>query len=437
MHAPARRIPLLMVLLSIVVFNYVDRYALGIVLQSIRSDLHLTDTQLGFLTGIAFALFYSIMGVPIARWADRGNRVAIIALTTVLWSIAVFSCGLAKTFVQLLLIRVAIAVGEAGCIPTAFSLLADYFDRAERPRASAILGLGGPLGSALGFVLAGWLNQLYGWRITFMLLGPPGLLLATLAWFGLKEPRSAWKSGREAYSDSHADAVMRQPSMREVGLVLWSSATFRDLVMCLAVIFFFNYGILQWLPTFFMRSYGLTSGEIGSWLAVIVGLGGMSGSYLGGELASRYAAKNERLQLKVMSIAIVGCGGVSTFAYLTNNHYFAIALMGLFLLGVTTINGPLFATLQTLVPDRMRAVAFALVYLFANLIGMGLGPLAAGALSDAYASWAHDESLRYALLTLSPGYAWAAWHGWRGSRTVMRELATQAVPTGSLTPLVV
>src|SRR5688500_10553590 len=160
---------LLAVLLVVLASNYMDRLALGLLLQDIKVDLALSDTQLGFLSGIAFALFYSVMGLPIARWADRGNRVAIITFTTVLWSAAVALCGVAGNFVQLLLIRMVVAVGEAGCIPPAHSLIADYFTRAERPRAVAIYMLGGQL-SVVGYFAAGWLNELYGWRVTFMLL---------------------------------------------------------------------------------------------------------------------------------------------------------------------------------------------------------------------------------------------------------------------------
>ena len=180
---------LLAVLTVIALFNYVDRTALGLVLQNIKTDLQLSDTQLGFLSGIAFALFYSVMGVPIARWADRGNRVTIITLTTALWSVAVALCGVATSFTQLLLTRVAVAVGEAGCIPPAFSLIADYFNRGERPRASAIYGLAGVFSAVIGYFVAGWLNEFYGWRVTFVCMGAPGVALALLAWFTLREPR--------------------------------------------------------------------------------------------------------------------------------------------------------------------------------------------------------------------------------------------------------
>jgi predicted MFS family arabinose efflux permease len=181
---------LLAVLLVILAFNYVDRLALGLLLQDIKVDLDLSDTQLGLLSGIAFALFYSVMGIPIARWADRGNRVTIITITTGLWSAAVALCGVAGSFLHLLLIRIGVAVGEAGCIPPAHSLIADYFTRAERPRAVARYMLGTPLSFVIGYFLAGWLNELYGWRATFLLLGLPGLGLAALAWL-----KSARRSG--------------------------------------------------------------------------------------------------------------------------------------------------------------------------------------------------------------------------------------------------
>src|SRR5688500_12783235 len=177
---------LLALLTTILAFNYIDRLALGLLLEDIKADLALTDTQLGFLTGIAFALFYAVMGIPIARWADRGNRVTIISLTTALWSVAVALCGAAGSFVQLLVIRAGVAVGEAGCHPPALSLIADYFTRAERPRAVARYMLGWPLALLIGYFAAGWLNEFWGWRATFVILGLPGLVLAALARFTLK-----------------------------------------------------------------------------------------------------------------------------------------------------------------------------------------------------------------------------------------------------------
>lgn len=433
MKEPVYRSFLLTVLLVILAFNYVDRLALGLVLQDIKSELALSDTQLGLLSGIAFALFYSVMGIPIARWADRGNRVTIISLTAALWSVMVALCGMAASFVQLLLIRIGVAVGEAGCIPPAHSLIADHFTRAERPRAVAIYMLGGPLSVVIGYFLAGWLNEFYGWRAMFVMLGAPGLVVAALAWFTLREPRRR-NPKLEAASFAQPKTTTSsptQPSLKEVWVTLWANSTFRHLLFSFSVISFFGAGIFQWQPAFFIRSYGMKTGELGTWFASIYGLGGMVGTYLGGELASRYAANNERLQLQAMAVAFAGFGVLSFFIYLSSNQYLAFALLGLASVGVYTTTGPLFATIQTLVPERMRAMSIALLYLFANLIGMGLGPLAAGALSDAFRPWVGEESLRYALLILCPGYFWGGWHLWQGSRTVSRDLEMVQVEEGA------
>jgi MFS family permease len=403
----------------ILAFNYVDRLALGLLLQSIKVDLALSDTQLGLLNGIAFALFYSVMGIPIARWADRGNRVAIISLTALLWSAMVALCGMANSFLQLLLIRIGVGVGEAGCIPPAHSLIADYFTRAERPRALAVYCLGGPLSLVIGYFLAGWLNEFYGWRVTFMMLGLPGLVLAVLAWLTLREPRRGRATPDSARGPT---SITIAPSLKEVCTTLWANATFRHLLLCFSILQFFSAGIWQWQPAFFIRTYGLTTGELGTWFAVVCGFGGMLGTYAGGELASRFAAGNERLQLKVMAMAMCGFGVISACIYIAPNLYLAFALTGAATVGGAAVSGPMFATIQTLVPERMRAMSIAIIYLFANLIGMGLGPLAAGVLSDAFRPLAAEESLRYALLALCPGYFWVGWHVWRASKTVTQDL---------------
>jgi predicted MFS family arabinose efflux permease len=411
---------LLTVLLLVLAFNYVDRLAFGLVLQDIKLDLGLTDTQLGLLSGIAFALFYSVMGIPLARWADRGNRITLITVTTSLWSAAVALCGIASSFIHLLLIRIGVAVGEAGCIPPAHSLIADHFPRAERPRAVSIYMLGKPLSMVIGYFFAGWLNEIYGWRVTFMLLGVPGLALAALVWLTLREPRRKTPAPR---LDTATASSVSQPAMTDVFRTLWSCVTFRHLLVGFSISMFFNYGIGQWQPAFFIRSHGLETGELGTAFALIWGGGGLLGTYLGGALASRYAAGNEQLQLKGAGVMFGLFAITFVLIYLTRNLYVAFVLMGLAAVGSYTINGPFFATMQTLVPARMRGVSIAIIYLFANLIGMGLGPVAAGALSDALRAWAGEESLRYALLALSPGYLWAGWHLWMAGQTVTRDLA--------------
>lgn len=407
---------LLSLLTVIVAFNYTDRFALGIVLQDIKADLGLSDTELGFLSGIAFALCYSVMGIPIARWADRGNRVAIISLATSVWSAAVAVCSLARGFLSLMLIRVLVGVGESGCVPPSLSLLADVYDRSERARAVSVYMQGISASLILGYLASGWLNQFYGWRAMFVVIGLPGILLAALARFTLKEPRhapGAVSSGSET------------PALLDVARTVGRSKTFRHLLYANAVMWFISYGTMQWTPAFFIRAFDLKTGELGTWFAALYGVGGVLGTYLGGEWATRRAANAEALQLKAMALVIAFSGLLNAFAYmhvLAPMPSLAFTWLGAsYLLGALT-NGPLFAIIQTLVPSRMRSMATALVYLFANLIGIGLGPWVAGALSDTLAPWLGVDSLRYALILLSPGVIWGAIHLWAASKTIDAEI---------------
>lgn len=420
---------LLTLLALILAFNYVDRVALGLVLQEIKVDLHVSDTELGLLSGIAFAFFYSILGIPIARWADRGNRITIIAVTSALWSTMVVLSGMAASFVGLLFVRIGVGVGEAGCIPPAYSLIADHFDRAERPRALAIYFTGGSLSTVIGYSVAGWLNELYGWRSMFMFVGAPGLLLAILAWCTLREPRVApfnLASG-DGLAGERAPMTLERNQRVSVGLLdvcrrLLQVATFRHLLICISITYFFSWGIAQWQPTFFIRSYGLQTGQLGIWFALTGGVGGMLGTYAGGNLASRYAARNERLQLKGAAVSLLGFGVVSALVYFSPGYRSAFTLFGFANLIGTLGGGPMFAAIQGVVPERMRATAVALMFLMANLLGMGLGPLAVGALSDLFRPVLGGDSLRYALLSMCPVCLWAVWHAWRASKTVSLEL---------------
>lgn len=415
---------LLCLLIAIYAFNNVDRLALGLLLQDMKVDLDLSDTQLGLLTGIAFSLFYSIMGVPIARWSDRGNRIRIIGITTIAWSGAVAMCGFVTNFVQLALVRVGVAIGEAGCVPPAHSLIAEHFSREERPRAVSRYMLGIPISLFVGFFFGGWLNEQFGWRITFILLGVPGLFLGALAWLTLRETRQSSTESNSSQSEAvSAKEAVAPPTLLAVFLFLWRQKAFRHLLFAFSVSSFFVAGLSQWKPSFFIRSYGLGTAELGFWLAVIYGAGGLVGTLAGGELAARFASRNERLQLGVMALVHAILGVASVFVYLPDNLAVSFTMMGLVLIGGAATNGPLFATIQTLVPEQMRATSVSLVYLSANLIGLGLGPLAVGYLSDVLRPHVGEESLRYALLAMCPGYFWCAFHLWRASKNTARNFA--------------
>lgn len=408
---------LLWILTIILTFNYMDRIAVGIVLQDVKTDLHLSDTQLGLLSGIAFALFYSTLGVPIARWADRGNRAKIISLSAAVWGVAVAICGTARGFIQLMLLRVLVGVGESGCVPASLSLIAGRFTRDERPRAVSFYMQGASVSLVLGFFLAGWLDEFLGWRLTFALIGLPGLGLAILAVSTIKDSA---RTGTE-----RAAAQPPHQGLRDVCSSLGNNKSFRHLLYSFVILWFFSYGTLQWTPAYLTRSFGLKSGELGSWLALSIGLANIIGTYIGGEWVTRYALRNERRQLIAMAIMICVSGILAALVYLpatAPTSYLAFTWLALSSLVGATICGPQFSVIQELVHARMQGVAVALVYLFGNLIGLGIGPWATGALSDAIRPWFGDESLRYALLLLCPISILAAWHFIAATKTIANDI---------------
>lgn len=415
---------LLAVFAMIMAFNYADRLSLGIALQNIKADLNLSDTQLGLITGLAFSTFYAILGLPIARWADKGNRVDIISLATLLWSAMVALTGRVSGFTQLLAVRVGVGIGDAGTAPTANSLMPDYFSRAERPRAAAIFSLSVPAMMIFGYLVSGWLNQYLGWREMFTVISLPGLALAALAKFTLIEPRVEATANRSVATVTNRPPPPT-PKMRDVLATFKTRATFRHLLLCYAIMAFYGAGTMQWLPAFFIRTYGMKTGELGSWLTLVTAPLSIVTTYLGGALASRYAARNERLQFQVIAAVCILIGVTHALTYLSPNRYVALLFVGLATI-TYMINGPLLAAFQTLLPPPMRATGLAIVYLFAGLIGSGLGPLAAGTLSDILARPFGHDSLRYALLILTPLCLWGAYHMWIASRTVGAEL--QATP---------
>jgi len=281
-----------------------------------------------------------------------------------------------------------------------------------------------------GDLFAGWFNEYYGWRATFVVLGIVGLALAALAGFSLKEPRVErlkYRAPNEGSVDivsanSVPRSAVKQANIKEVFFILIRNRTYRNLLLSNSVISFFGFASGQWLPAFFMRSYGLGTGELGAWIAAIQGISGGIAMYLGGELASRFAAKKEGLQLRVTALAYVGAGILWSCVYFSTNFRWSFGFMALATIAGTAPTGPLFALIQSLTSQQYRAQSVAVLNLFGNLIGLGLGPLAAGTLSDMLHSSVGNESLRYALLATCPGTLWAALYVLAASKTVARDL---------------
>lgn len=403
---------LLCVLVLVGVFSTFERFIFALVLEPIKNELLLTDTQLGLMTGIAFFAFYAIAGVPIARWADRGNRVTISALAVTLCGIMVSLCGLATSFTQLLLVRAGVAVGEAGVMPAGQSLISDYFDRSERPRALAVYITFYTISMVTGYLLGGWLVDSYGWRNTFMIIGIPGLVVGLLAKLTLKEPRS----------QQHAHYQPAATDLRSSLKVLLQQATFRQILILFCLGYFFNAGVSQWLPTFLIRSYDMSMSEVGVWLALAFGVFGTVGVYLGGYICSRFAANNERWQMQFLAITTVLYGIANAIAYSSNSKYLSLFCISVGAVLMMMNNGPIFAAIQSLVNDRYRSLAVAITFLFGNLVGFGLGPLMLGFVSDALSMTYGDESLRYALLVFTPGTLLMAYYFWKVSMTVEADI---------------
>lgn len=396
----------------IAAFNYLDRFVLSLLLEPIKQEFQLNDSQLGFLTGFAFASFYAVAGIPLARWADRGNRNTIVSVTTALWSTMVAMCGLVGGFSQLLLVRIGVAVGEAGCVPPAQSLIGDYFGRTERPRAMAIYWMCFPIAVIIGYLGGGWLAETVGWRMTFILMGLPGLLLAIIAKLTLREPRLMRKTSK----------VEGQPSFKMVLNTLWNQRSLRHIVTAFCVAYFFFAGIVQWLPTFFIRSHAMETGELGIWFAFSWGVCAVLGGYLGGALTSRYAAHQEGIQMRAVALVFVVWGGLYVMVFLSSNKYQALVFMAATGMVSALTTGPIFSAIQSLVNERMRSVAIALTFLLANFIGLGLGPLLVGWISDLLAPMYGQESLRYASVLFTPGVLWVSYHYWKAAATIENDI---------------
>jgi len=374
-------------------FNLVDRGLMILLLQPIKEDLHLSDTQLGFLTGIAFGLFYATLGLPIARWADRGNRVTITSLAIGLWGLTVMTSVFVGNFAQLAVARVAAAIGEAGCKPPTYSLLGDYFQKpCERTRAMSIYSAGNYLSSPIAFMFGGWLSQRYGWRLTFFFMGLPGLALALLVKATVSEPRTRIEMSARRRASAPVSAVFR---------VLWNSRSCRHLSLALILLYTMGLGLSPWYAAFMSRVHGMKIAELGVWLGIIFSFGGIAGALLGGYVTSRWYGQNERNQMRMSALTVGAVVPCFVAFLLLPNKYAALGALFPTIVTVSFFVGPTYALLQRLVPDEMRATAFSAIMLMANLIGFGIGPQLVGILSDLFMPTMGKESLRYAMLAMS------------------------------------
>jgi len=389
---PAYRNYALGLLVVVYVFNFIDRSILGILVEPIKQDLGVSDTMMGFLGGIAFATFYTFLGIPIARMADKGSRRNVLSTCLALWSAATALCGLAQSFAALLAARIGVAVGEAGGSPPSHSMISDMFPPERRATALAIYALGIPIGTMLGNLGGGWINEAFDWRTAFFIVGLPGLMLALIVRFTLKEPPRGAAEGVEI---ANGDA----PPVGEVFKYLWARRSFRFMAIGGSLHAFVGYGVGYWIPAMFNRSHGLSTGDIGTALFYL-GFASVAGTFLGGYLADRLGKRDKRWYLWLPGLATMISVPFSAFVYIHDSPYTALWVLAVpYFLGAYYL-GPTFSLTQGMVGLRMRALASSILLFILNIIGLGLGPQFTGIASDVLHATTDlgQDALRWALV---------------------------------------
>lgn len=395
----------LALLVAVGICGWVDRNVFAVLLEAIKRDLALSDTELGLLGGVAFGVFYAAVGLPVAWLADRCNRRTLIAAALALWSLMTALCGAASSFAALFACRVGVGVGEAGGSPPSQSLVSDYFAPERRAFALGILYLYVPLGFLVGFATGGWLDEALGWRGAFVLVGLPGIALALVVRFTLKEPPRGY-----------SEPLSRVGGVPPLGATLrffWSRRSLRHLPIAGAVHGIGAFAAAVWLPSYLMRVHELGSGEAGLWMAAAYGFGGGLGVIAGGYAADRIVARarDERWYAWGTALAILAAVPFAAIVYLSDRLALTVVALVVATLFGHLFLGPVMAMMQNLAGLRRRAVVAAFYLFLVNSISMGVGPVAVGVISDRFGPAFGVDALRYALLSIVVATSlWAAAH---------------------------
>jgi len=423
--SPLYRVYALALLVSVGVAGWVDRNVLAALLQSIKLDLAFSDTELGLLGGVAFGVFYATVGLPIAWLADRSDRRSLIAAAVGVWSVMTAACGLAGGFPALFLARVGVGIGEAGGSPPSQSLVSDYFGPERRARAFGVLYLQIPLGFVVGYWLGGWLDGLVGWRLTFLLVGLPGIVLALLVRLTLREPPRGHADvvGASEANTSLVTTIrffIAQPALRYLSLAGAAHGTGA-------------FAAALWLPAYFMRTFSVTGTTAGGWLALAYGCGGTAGVLCGGQIADALVrnTRNARWYAWGCSAVLAATLPCTALTYLANAPTVAVAALVVSTFLGHMFLGPVTALLQSLAGVRRRAMVAAFYLLLVNLVSMGVGPTAVGLASDRFAASFGNDALRCALFTVvTLASSLASGLFWLAARSVPHDLHREE-PTGA------
>ena len=374
--------------------NFIDRQLLSILQESIKADLMLSDAQLGLLTGFAFAVFYTFAGLPIASLADRSNRRNIVAISLTIWSGMTAISGLAQNYWQLLAARIGVGIGEAGGSPPSHSMISDIFPPEKRASAIGFYSTGISIGILFGFLFGGWLNEFFGWRVAFFVVGIPGVLLALVLYLTVPEPVRGLAENKASSVDN--------PSMMTVFKVLLSRRSFLFMALGAAMNAFAGYSTANWVASFMIRTHQMPTGELGTWLALIIGLGGAIGVFGSGVLADNLGKKDKRWYMWVPVYAAAISVPFQIATYWVDGPYAALMCMTIPSILANAYLGATIASVHGMVGLRMRAVSSALLFFILNIIGLGMGPTTVGLVSDSLVDQHDVDSLRYAMMYIIP-----------------------------------
>jgi len=418
-------------LLVVYTFNFIDRILLGVVQENIKHDLGVSDFQLGLLGGPAFAILYTLMGVPIARYAERGNRITIVAIGAAVWSVMTAACAFAGSFLQLAAARIGVGIGEAACTPPSHSVISDYFPASRRASALSIWSLGIPIGTMLAAVGGGWLAANVDWRAAFWLLGAPGVLVALMLKLTVREP-------------PRTGAEVKTPSFGETLATLAAKPSFWHIAIAGALMSFVGYSTAQFLVSYIVRNYGLGVEQASYAFAAIAGFAVAIGAFSGGFVSDRLSHRHPRVYVWLPTIGVLIAAPLYLLAFAQSDFWAGFAFLMVAPIFHYLYLGPGFAIVQSIAPPRMRATATAVLILIINLIGYGLGPPAMGALSDYLANAelgglglslaackldgaaaacapAIAHGLRTAMMAIVCVMVWPALHFWLAGRTLLKD----------------
>ncbi len=399
----------LIIMMLAYTINIADRYVMSTVLEPIRLELKLTDGGVAFLTGVSLAFFYVIMGIPLSWIADRYNRRNLLAVSITIWSAMTALCGMSQGYMQLLLARIGVGIGEAGGTPSCNSIVADHFPAGRRAMAMTIFALGAPIGAWLGADMAGYVAAKYNWRMAFYVLGVPGVLLALVIMLTIKEPK---RGQLDALTEGDV------PSLPQTLRFIWSQKGLVHAIVGSGLSAFWGWGLMWFTPTFIQRSYGLNVGEAGAVIGPIHLVMGIGASLLTAWLVARPSYTDPRKVLRLLSVVTALATVPSIYAYYTHSLSVATLMWWIFIPAIYFYIGPAMSLLQNLAPPKMRAMVIAVSLLVANVFNLIIAPQGVGWLSDYLAgpNGADAASLRIALLVLAPTGFWAAWHYWRAEK---------------------